>query len=463
MSRRKPRRRHSPRPSAALCLSESIRDLFDSFVDPYERDDGWLPLAGEASGDVCRPYVRTDAELRAIREECRLLAATNEFAINGHENRISYLVGAGHTYRATPKKGLPAADRPAIDRLALETQHALDAFVRDNAWSLRQEEIVRRRDRDGEALLRLFVAPDGSTRVRFIEPGQIVTPSEFASDPAATFGIRTDRDDVETVLAYYVDGQPVPAADVQHRKANVDANVKRGMPLFFPVRKNLRRAEKLLRNMSVLAEVQSSIALVRKHRGPAAGVQQFASAQADYSATGASGRTANFRRFAPGTILDVPATSDYDFPAASLDAGSFVAILKAELRAIAARLVMPEFMLTSDASNGNYASTLVAEGPAVRMFARLQARQIDDDLQILWRVVRNAVAAGKLRPTVLDAIEIQASAPSLAQRDELKEAYVLKIEHEQGILSKQTWSRKRGLDYDQEQTNLRANGGSVGT
>ena len=39
-------------------------------------------------------------------------------------------------------------------------------------------------------------------------------------------------------------------------------------------------------------------------------------------------------------------------------------MLQAELRAIAARLVMPEFMLTSDASNANYASTMVAEGPA---------------------------------------------------------------------------------------------------
>ena len=41
-------------------------------------------------------------------------------------------------------------------------------------------------------------------------------------------------------------------------------------------------------------------------------------------------------------------------------------VLQAELRAIASRLVMPEFMLTSDASNANYASTMVAEGPAVQ-------------------------------------------------------------------------------------------------
>jgi len=47
----------------------------------------------------------------------------------------------------------------------------------------------------------------------------------------------------------------------------VDGNVRRGLPLFLPVEKNLRRAEKLLRNMSAVAAIQSAIALIRKHRG----------------------------------------------------------------------------------------------------------------------------------------------------------------------------------------------------
>ena len=64
--------------------------------------------------------------------------------------------------------------------------------------------------------------------------------------------------------AYYLGDQWVDAADVQLCRANVDANVKRGLPLFYPVRKNLRRAEKALRNMSV-AEIQSAIAIIRKH------------------------------------------------------------------------------------------------------------------------------------------------------------------------------------------------------
>ena len=163
--------------------------------------------------------------------------------------------------------------------------------------------------------------------------------------------MQTDPNDVETVLGYWIDGRWVNADEVQHRKANVDANVKRGLPLFYPVRKNLRRAEKLLRNMSVVAEIQSAIAVIRKHKAvTAAGLADFVANQADATATNsATGRTSHFRRYAPGTILDAMAGTDYEFPAAGIDAGRYVTVLQAELRAVASRLVLPEFMLTSDA------------------------------------------------------------------------------------------------------------------
>ncbi len=266
------------------------------------------------------------------------------------------------------------------------------------------------------------------------------------ASPHSSFGILTDPHDVETVHGYYVDGQLVDAVDVQHRRANVDLNVKRGLPLYTPVRKNLRRAEKLLRNMSVVAEIQSAIALIRKHRGVSrSGVEQFVAAGADATATStATGRTRHYSQYGPGTILDAPAGLEYDFPTAGLDASSFVAILQAELRAIAARLVMPEFMFTSDASNANFASTMVAEAPAVRMFERLQASIIEQDRAVMWRVVENAVSVGRLPVTARDCLEIQISGPSLRVRDELREAQVDRIAYTHGVLSPQTWSQHLG-------------------
>ena len=433
-------------------LSEALKGLWDSFVDPtepyWDAGPGWTALGHDALA-VSHAGVFDENALREIRQQCRALAMTNEFAINGHENRISYLVGTGHTYRAGTRKGCLHSKTVSLD-----VQTVIDDFLRANQWQRRQQEIIRRLDRDGEVFLRFFTTPEGTTTVRFVEPGQVATPSDRAHDPQASFGILSEPHDVETVLGYFVDGRLVDASEIQHRKANVDANVKRGLPLYYPVRKNLRRAEKLLRNMSVVAEIQSAIALIRKHQhGTRGGVQQFAN-QADMTVTNeANGASHAYQRFGPGTILDTPGGIEYDFPASGLDASTYVAILQAELRAIAARLVMPEFMFSSNASNANFASTLVAEGPAVRMFERLQGDLKSYDLAVMWHVVEQAIRFGRLPEDVCKTIEIQIGAPSLPVRDQLKEAQSFRIEHEAGILSPQTWSQRRGLDYDQEQEN----------
>jgi capsid protein len=437
-------------------LLEIFDALWDDLVDPREAyadsDGGWWLPVGTVKGSSPRGAAPVSEQMLAdLRGQCRALAATNEFAINGHENRISYIVGSGHIYRAAVCKGMEAS----MD-LAMQVQKLLDDFVRENRWHERQQEIVRRVDRDGEAFLRFFVDHHGMTRVRFIEPDQISTPAALGGDPSASFGIQSDPDDVESVSGFYVDGEFVTARDVQHRRANVDFNVKRGLPLYTPVRKNLRRAERLLRNMSVVAEIQSAIALIRKHRGASrSGIEQFVADNADATATnGTTGRTRHFSQYGPGTILDAPAGMEYDFPTRGIDASSFVTVLQAELRAIAARLVMPEFMFTSDASNSNYASTLVAEGPAVKMFERLQASTIEHDRAVMWRVIENAVAAGRLPQNVGDFIHIQITPPSVHVRDQLQQAQVDRLAFNNGVLSPQTWSQHLGLDYDQEQKNL---------
>lgn len=438
-------------------LSEACDALWNQFVDPseaYVDDDGvWWNAVSTAGHSGLTPSVPfTNAEqLAEIRQQNRRLAATNAFAINGIENRISYLVGVGHHYRASVCKGADASAH-----LESDVQRVLDEFVYENAWQARQQEIVRRMDRDGEVFLRYSVDTQGITRIRFVEPDQVQTPKELANFPAASFGIQTEPEDVESVLGYCVDGQPVDASTIQHRKANVDRNVKRGLPLYYPVRKNLLRIEKLLRNMSVVAEIQSAIALIRKHRGASRnGVEQFVAGQSDATAfETSSGRTRRLSQYSPGTILDAPDGLDYDFPASGIDSSSFVTVLQAELRAVASRLVMPEFMFTSDASNSNYASTLVAEGPAIKMFERVQANLKNDDARVMWRVVDNAVAQGRLPHDTRQLVDLQITPPSLRVRDQVRDCQVEQIAYEKGLISPQTWSLRLGLDYDQEQKNL---------
>ncbi len=440
-------------------LSEALSPWDDGWLDPREAwcDDGerWLPV-GVDRGHHAVPFW-TQSEHDEIRRECRWLAVSNEFAINGHENRISYIVGTGHRYRVTARQGDSLADD-----VVAAAQDVLEEFIESNDWHRRQSEIVLRRDRDGEVFLRFFRASGGRLVVRFVEPGQVATPTDSSHDPASSFGVCCQPHDVEDVLAYWIDGEQVSAHDIQHRKANVDANVKRGLPLYYPVRKNLRRAERLLRNMSQVAEIQSAIALIRRHeRGTRGAIEAFVTSKTEAQPS-RRGQTSRRQRFAPGSILDVPASVDYDFPAAGLNAAAYVQVLQAELRAIASRLVMPEFMLTSDASNAAYASTMVAEGPAVRNFERLQAQQSCDDRLVLQKALVYAAEAGRLPQGVAQRVRIAVVPPSLAVRDQLSDVQAAQIEHSSGILSPQTWCQRRGLDYDQEQANWRQHEVAVG-
>ncbi len=422
-------------------LVEAFLDWDDRFVDPLEpfHDDGeyWMTPGGNIG--------LTETGLKTVREECRSLALSNEFAINALENRINFVIGQGHRYHVVAK-WKDDAD------LAERVQDILNEFIDRNDWTRRQQEMMRRQDRDGEVFLRLFPTRRGLMQIRFVEPDQVFSPIRLADDPTSTFGVQTGIDDVETVYGYWIDEQWVDAESIQHRKSNVDGNVKRGVPLFYPVRKNLKRAEKLLRNMSVVAEIQSAIALIRKHSsGSAESIRRFVQNQAEGSSTiGTTGKQKAFQHFSPGTIIDAGGGTEYEFPIAAIDASRYILVLQAELRAIASRLVMPEFMLSSDASNANYASTMVAEGPAVRMFERMQHQTIADDLRLFRKALQIGIDTALLPVDTLRKISIHAIPPILAVRDRLNEAKADEILFNLGVLSKQTLAMRYGLDPQRE-------------
>ncbi len=88
-------------------LSEACDALWDQFVDPreaYVDDDGlwWnsVSVDGQPSRQTSVPFA-SEEQLAEIRQQSRRLLATNEYAINGVENRISHIVGTGHNDKAT--------------------------------------------------------------------------------------------------------------------------------------------------------------------------------------------------------------------------------------------------------------------------------------------------------------------------------------------------------------------------
>jgi hypothetical protein len=213
--------------------------------------------------------------------------------------------------------------------------------------------------------------------------------------------------------------------------------------------------------MSIATEIQTAIALIRKHQqATKEAVRSFISAKADQMRS-ASGTTENVLRYGPGSILDVPAGQDYDVPP-QLDPSKTVAALQAELRAIASLLVMPEFMLTSDASNSNFASTMVAEGPAVKNFESEQKTQIEYDLELINDALEFAADSGLIGKTDLEQVTIDVEPPAVQTRNKLEEAQVRQIDMALGILSPQTATSQIGQSYDQEQTNIEMHGEKSG-
>jgi hypothetical protein len=132
---------------------------------------------------------------------------------------------------------------------------------------------------------------------------------------------------------------------------------------------------------------------------------------------------------------------------------------QAVLRSIGLRWTIPEYLISGDASNASYASTLVAESPFVK------AREADQQyfrrhLQSLcWKVLRLAWRQGAFDhlgvpfETLLDRLTIQIGVPAVASRDLQALARTHELQLRLGLLSRRTAAAQAGLDFDQEQRN----------
>ena len=421
----------------------------DELVDP-ETGEEWAPLGVD---DKTSTPFRNERELMATRDHARRHDAENPYAQNLLNSIESFVVGPGHRYTVVPRREIKDAD-VAVE-VAPRVQRFIDRLVKINRWRRRQRNAVRRLHRDGEVFIRLFPQKDGTTLFRFVEPADVHTPSSQGHVKEATFGVLTDPDDVESVEAYFVNDERVPAYEVQHRKVNVDVNCKRGLSSLYSVRAHLDRAMKLLRNMSQTVQNQSAIAMIRKHKAaPKGSVQSFADQLATVTKSDrVSGQSTRYQRIKPGTVLDVRDSVDYEFPSTGLDPAGPVEVLAAELRAIASSKSLPEYMIGSDASNANYASTMVSESPAVKFFETEQASLVEDDLDLLRAAIEHAVNVDRLPPEALTHVEIVAQPPKLISRDPKLQAETDEILMRGRVKSPQTSSAEWGLDYRQEQDN----------
>ena len=444
------------------------RDLFAE-VGPYGFMDGapqqYLTRRDNRMAGELLPLYINWWQLKIIRDRSRQIARNNEFAIaaiNAHRN---YVVGTGFQY------SVQARTDSSNSELIKRTQDLVDLFTEHNRMAELESEVMYRLHSDGEAFLRSFKGEDGLLRIRFVEP-ELVRPPADDTTPASSFGIKCADDDIHHVVGYWIIEKPwenltptlIPADQILHLKINSESNSKRGLPTIYAVESNLRSAEDVLQSMIAVAKARSKIAVIRKvNDSPPEAISALTQTASDYTVTDpVQGRATSINHMGYGSILTSTGNVEYDFPSMNIGASDLVETLSANLRAIAARFGITETMMSTDASNNNYASALVAEAPAVKTFERMQKligqavgeRRTRPERSLIWQQISHAVNIGMLPRDVLDQVIVKAKGPQLVARDYGQEANTAKTYMEMGLWSPQTITAESGKNFEEEQRNI---------
>jgi hypothetical protein len=259
------------------------------------------------------------------------------------------------------------------------------------------------------------------------------------------------------------DWEYVPASRMLHVKANVPRNVKRGVSDLYWIANDVQREAKIRRNTADGAALQAAIAWFREHAQgtTTSAVQSMVDGQAidiRQQRTSSGTRPTRQGKLRSGTVVDIPETmKDLPGPMGSERNSNFILIAQYVARAIAARWAMPEFMFTSDASNANYASTLVAESPFVKAREADQRFYGQAFVELLWKVLRLAHEIGRAFQNIekfddlQQILELTATGPRVSNRDELQTVQRQQIEVSMGTLSLETAAAEMGRDLAKEQ------------
>ena len=447
------------------------------------------------------PFYETESDLSRIRAQARNLSTFTSIAVGAGQALSNYVMGGEWTYTAEAR-----AEVEAPDGLLKAVQIFMDDWLEFNEWladfDREFHDAVRE---DGETGIALYHTAQGMSRVIKIEPEQITEPAKTRmlddwldlDEPTSwRFGVHTrfnDRqtyEDVAKPLGYHVvfDNSGTsweyfptwPSIDfddgdcrcMTHIKSNVSRNAKRGISDYWPIIADLEGEHKLARNTREGASIQAAIAYIIQG---AAGVSKSAmetnlAANAVDSYTqiksGGGTKTVQVERHDPGTVVRTGKEQQYHAgPMGTLRSGVFIEVAQFILRRIGIRWSMPEYMISGDASNSNFASTLISESPFVK------ARENDQRFfrrafrRVMFKALKIAYDHGKFANWVNNwtqfrrLVEVAIEAPEVASRDPLKSAQTNALLFDKGILDAQTWATKANLDPEAVREPLAVGGG----
>lgn len=457
-------------------------DDFSRWPSSIERPYIWSDMEDRTEGRY-RPIYETEQDLRVIRAAGRRFYAAFPVAQGIIESTVNYEIGAGYNFVVKPK---PRYEHdPNAAALVPILQAVVDRFLEHNRFVGHLDREIHKQSRiDGEAAPTLY-PDDRDVRVELIDPDYILQPAKpegldkmLRQSHKLNFwwhGVHTQwnphlkRDDVSRPLGYHVvfdkygeQWDYLPASRVEHIKRNVGPGARRGVTDYWIIRKDLESEAKIRRNTAEGAAILAAIVMIRQHAEGVSksSIESMVSGNATSTIsrpTQSGSRPTSSENVQPGTVKDIPYGMTHTLgPMGTLRSPIYIEVAQYLQRVMGTPRSTPEYLVSGDASNANYASTLVAEGPFVKSREHGQRFDALHFESLLWKAMLMYAKIGVLAAPwqmLREMLDIKAEYTSPASRDKKEQADVNKILHDAGIMSKRTWAADSGLDLDEEIAN----------
>lgn len=491
-----------------VALVESIDGVADplAMVIPGSMSAWGTPALNQQStpwmnrGGDFYPFWQDATRHSILRFQSRMVSATVPMAQSIAQNLLSYTIGPGYAYSFDSRMPQNAM----LNALASALKTDVDRYFEDNGWEQGafESQMHDMSREDGEVFVAHYYV-NGRVVTRVVPPEYIIEPSGLSKSLESElgiegqfpscwkYGVHTRSGDRSNPIGYFAQWGAPGDADytyfpaqrpypghrtaigiMHHMKCNVPVMVKRGMPDFYPVAKQLVEDAKLIRNMVHGAAQQAAISWIEQlDTLDKAKVEAHASGQADKQVerpvtagerviTSSSRTAINQKTVSPGTVLTIGRGKSYlPGPMGAERNNGFEVVAALSARRIGVRWCMPEYMISADAGNSNYASTLVAESPFVKARQRDQRFYAGHFREIVWKAIQLAMAYEPNKyvrfgirnfADLRRAVYLHVQPPEVATRDPLEMAQAAEIMHDAGALSLETWQSQAGLDPEVE-------------
>ena len=389
------KRKPDPEVGALRSLLEQQRDMLGAqealtrhlrkeMTTLKEAESGWRDLYGTEDDREL-----DDTKREAIRKKCIEVFYKTPEGRAIIKNLTNYIVGSGVSWTCQDEN--PDVQK-FVDDICLSPKVRFDR---------RQRSIVSRTLRDGELFVHILADQMGETyALRFYPPGEITE-------------VKLDPQDAETVQEYKREwtgpdnkkqSKSIPADEIHHIKLDVDEDVPRGRPLMEPILKRLTQYEKWLNGRITINEAKSNIVLEKIVTGSPSRVATVASSLPGTTKSAFTDDEFAVQMPRPGTVAVHSDTIKYQWTGANINAEDCKEDGRQIRLSIAAGVCMPEFLLTSDSSNANYSSTIIAESPFVK-FVEACRFFFEQEFKLLFgRMIQKGIAGKSLPETSTETI-----------------------------------------------------------